>query len=156
MRGMSVKTRQLLGIPKKKTRKPMEKRYVHNRKTYAQTLPPFCVPALAFFFFFLIPFLILALLSFSLPSSLKELFFFFHPIYYHRTTSTTTLLALPPNSNSDPGSHIGLPSPPSPLRYNNASIFIASRFRHFLPSSTRVELYLPTLLGALSSCSCKT
>ena len=49
--------------------------------------------------------------------------------------------------------HIGGPPPPSPLRYNNAFTFIARRIQHFLPSSTRVDLYLPTLLGALSSLS---
>ena len=67
-----------------------------------------------------------------------------HPIYYPRTT-----LALPPTSNSDPGSHSGRSSSlPTSAR---AFIFIARRIQHFLPSSTRVELYLPTLLGALSS-----
>ena len=38
--------------------------------------------------------------------------FLFHPTYYPRTS-----LALPPSSNSDPGSHSGLFPPPSPLRY---------------------------------------
>ena len=46
--------------------------------------------------------------------------------------------------------HIAGSSPPSPLRFV-PSIFIARRFQLFLPSSTRVELCLPTL-GALSSC----
>ena len=33
------------------------------------------------------------------------------------------------------------------------TFFIARRVQHFLPSSTRVELYLPTLLGALGRLS---
>ena len=69
---------------------------------------------------FFIPFIILALLSPSLPSS-----------------------------NSDPGSHSG-PSFPLPTTVR-AFIFIARIVKHFVPSSTRVEWYLPTLLGALSS-----
>ena len=52
--------------------------------------------------------------------------FFPHPIYYPRTT-----LALPPSSNSDPGSHSGPSSPiPTTLR---AFIFIARRIQHFFP-----------------------
>ena len=43
------------------------------------------------------------------------------------------------------------PFPPSPLRFVPC-IFIAGRFQIFLPSSTRVELFLPTL-HALSSWS---
>ena len=70
--------------------------------------------------------------------------FFLHPIYYPRTN-----LALPPSSNSDPGSH-SRPSSSLPTSAR-AFIFIARRSQHFLPSSTRVELYLPTLPGALSS-----
>ena len=70
--------------------------------------------------------------------------FFFYPIYYPRTA----LLALPPSSNSDPGSHSG-PSYPL-LNTVRAFSFIVRMFQH-LPSSTRVELYLPTLLGALSN-----
>ena len=46
--------------------------------------------------------------------------------------------ALPSSSNSDPG-HIAGP-PPSPLRYV-LSFLIARRTQHFLPSSTRVELW---------------
>ena len=65
-------------------------------------------------------------------------------MHYPRTT-----LALPPSSNSDPGSHSG-PSFPLPTTVR-AFIFIARRIQHFLPSSTRVELYLPTLLDTLSS-----
>ena len=72
-------------------------------------------------------------------------FFFLHPtVYYPRTT-----LALPPSSNSDPGSHSGPTSSLPTLA--RAFIFIARRSQYFLPSSTRVEVYLPTLLGALSS-----
>ena len=48
-----------------------------------------------------------------------------------------TILALPPSSNSDPGSHSG-PSSPLPTTVH-AFIFIARRSQHFLPSSTRVE-----------------
>ena len=71
-------------------------------------------------------------------------FFFLYPVYYPRNS-----LALPPSSNSDLGSHSGCSSSlPTSAR---AFIFIARRTQHFLPSSTRVELYLLTLLGALSS-----
>ena len=69
--------------------------------------------------------------------------FFLHPIYCPRTT-----LVLPP-SYSDPGSHSG-PSSPLPTSAR-VFIFIARKSQHFLPSSTRVEMYIPTLLGALSS-----
>ena len=72
-------------------------------------------------FFFFIPFIFLALLSCSLPSM---------------------------SSNSDPGSHIG-PSFPLPTT-SRAFTFIATS-QNFLHSLTGVELYLPTLLGALSS-----
>ena len=72
--------------------------------------------------------------------------FLHHPIYYPCTT-----FAIPLSSNSDPGSHRGPFSPlPTTVR---AFIFIAGRFQHFIPSSTRVELGLPTLLGALRSLS---
>ena len=47
--------------------------------------------------------------------------------------------------------HIAGSPPPSPLRYV-LSFFIARRTQHFLPSLTRVELCVPMLLGALSSC----
>ena len=67
--------------------------------------------------------------------------FFLHPIYHPRT-----ILALPPSSNSDPGSHSG-PSSSLPTSAR-AYIFTARRIEHFLPSSTRVEFYLA---GALSS-----
>ena len=71
-------------------------------------------------------------------------FIFFHPIYYPRLT-----FELPPSSNSDPGSHSG---PSSPLSTTvRAFMCFARRTQHFLPSSTCVELCLPTLLGALNS-----
>ena len=81
----------------------------------------------------------------TIPRKIKPfLTHVFHPIYYPRTT-----LALPPRSNSDPGSGSGLFSPlPTTVR---TLIFIARIILHFLPSSARVELYLPTLLSALSS-----
>ena len=66
-------------------------------------------------------------------------FFFLHPVYFPRTT-----LALPPSSTSDPGSQSG-PSSPLPTTVR-AFVFIARRIQLFLPSSTRVELCLPTLL----------
>ena len=59
--------------------------------------------------------------------------------------------SLPPSRNSDPGSHSRLFCPPPPLRFVPC-IFIARRFQLFIPSSTHVELCLPTL-GALSSSS---
>ena len=63
------------------------------------------------------------------------------------------LFSLPPinSRNSDPGSHSRLFSPPYLLRFVPC-IFIARKFQLFLPSSTRVELCLPTL-GGLSSSS---
>ena len=78
-------------------------------------------------------------------TSIRGAFSFFLPrsIYYPRTT-----LALSPSSNSDPGSHSG-PSSPLPTTVR-AFIYVARRIRHFLSSSTRVELYLPTLLGVLA------
>ena len=54
---------------------------------------------------------------------------------------------LPPSRNSDPGSHSRLFSHPSPLRFVPC-IFIARRIQHFLPSSTRVEVCLPTVQWA--------
>ena len=65
---------------------------------------------------------------------------------------SSPLYSLPPSRNSDPGSHSirsRLFPPPYPLRFVPC-IFIGKRFQLFLPSSTRVELCLPTL-GALSS-----
>ena len=73
------------------------------------------------YFGLVIPFIILALLSYSLP--------------------VVTQIR----------GHIAGPSPPSPLRTVRSFIFIARKIQHFLPWSTRVELYLPTLLGALSA-----
>ena len=59
------------------------------------------------------------------------------------------LFSLPPSRNSDPGSHGRLFSPPT--HYDSClAFFIARRFQLFLPSSTRVELCLPTL-AALSA-----
>ena len=60
----------------------------------------------------------------------------FYPIYYPRGT-----LALPPSSNSDPGSHSG-PSFPLPTTVR-AFIFIAKIIQRFLSSSTRVEFCVP-------------
>ena len=72
-----------------------------------------------------------------------NIFVFCSSIYYPRTT-----LALLPSNNSDPGSHSGPSSSLStPVRAFN---FIARRSRYFLPSSTRVEMYLPKQLGALN------
>ena len=72
-----------------------------------------------------------------------SLLFFFHPIYYLRPS-----FSLPPSGNSDRGSHSRLFSPPT--HYGSClAFFIARRFQLFLPSSTRVELCLPTL-GALN------
>ena len=62
---------------------------------------------------------------------------------------SSPLYSLPPSRNSDPGSHSRLFSPPT--HYGSCLAFvIATRFQLFLPSSTRVELCLPTL-GALIS-----
>ena len=66
-----------------------------------------------------------------------------------QTKPHNTTFALPPSSNSDPGSDSG-PSSPLPTTVR-AFILIARRIPCFLPSSTRLELYLHTLLGALSS-----
>ena len=61
---------------------------------------------------------------------------------------SSPFFSLPPSRNSDPGPHSRLVSPlPATVR---ALHFIARRFQLVLPSSTRVELCLPTL-GALSS-----
>ena len=67
-----------------------------------------------------------------------------HPIYYPRTT-----LVPPLSSNSNPGSH-GVPFSPLPITVR-VFMFIARIIQHFLPSWTRVKLYLLTLLGAHSS-----
>ena len=76
--------------------------------------------AYIYIYIFCIPFVILALLSPSLPT----------------VTQIRGDIAGPP--------------PPLPTTVR-AFIFIASRIQHFLLRSTLVELYLPTLLGALSS-----
>ena len=89
--------------------------------------PDGCIPVVdlgpvsTFFFFFFIPFIFLVLLSRSLPVVAQT------------------------------RGHIAGPPLASPLRYNNALIFIARRIQHFLPSSTRVESCLPSLLGVLST-----
>ena len=85
--------------------------------------------------------------------------FFFRPIYYLRTILSPSLPVL----TQIRGHIAGRPSP-SPLRYV-PSFFLARRIQHFLPSSTRVELYyclltvasdlwlpscLPVLLWALT------
>ena len=72
---------------------------------------------------FPIPCIIFALLFFSLP-----------PIY---------------SRNPDPGSHSRLFSPP-PGYGSCLALLSRQEFSSFLPSSTRVELCLPTLLGARS------
>ena len=71
-------------------------------------------------------------------ASLSSHCIFFLPIYYTRTT-----LALPPSSNSDPGSQSGSSSPfPTSAR---AFIFIARRIQLFLfPSSTGSHRNVPT------------
>ena len=54
------------------------------------------------------------------------------------------LFSLLPSRISDPGSHSRLFFPPAPYG-SGLAFFIARRFQLFLPSSTRVELCLPTL-----------
>ena len=71
-------------------------------------------------------------------------------IFSCRLLSSPIFFSLPLRRNSDPGLHSRLFSPPEPLRFVPC-IVIARRFQLFLPSSTRVELCLPTL-GALSNC----
>ena len=74
-------------------------------------------------------------------------FFFIIPsISYVRTFSFSFSL---PRRNSYPGSLRRLSSPlPTKVR---AFILVARRLQAFFHSSTRIELRLPTLLGALSS-----
>ena len=69
-----------------------------------------------------------------------------HSIYYPRTCSFSFSL---PKRNSDSGSLRRL-FPPSPLRYVLSCLSREIRLQPFVPSSTRIELRLPTLLGALS------
>ena len=71
-------------------------------------------------------------------------FFFFIPFIVFALLSL--LLPVVPQIRG----HIAGPPPPSPLRYV-PSFFMARVIHLHPPSSTRVELYLPTLLGALSS-----
>ena len=69
------------------------------------------------------------------------IFFFLRPIYYLRTT-----LALLPSSNSIRSHIAGLLPPPNSAR---TCLHFLSREEvsiYFVPSSIRVELYLPTLL----------
>ena len=47
--------------------------------------------------------------------------------------------------------HVAGPPLPSSLRYNNAFLLMARIIQRSLPSPTRVELCLPTLLSVLSS-----
>ena len=70
-----------------------------------------------------------------------------HSIYYPRSTSIRSR-SLPVATQIR--GHIASPPPPSLPTKVRAFIFIARRIQHRLPLSTRVELYLPTLLGALS------
>ena len=69
---------------------------------------------------------------------------FLHPMHYPRTT-----LALPLSSSSDPGSHGG-PSSPLPTTVR-AFIFYREKISALSSLATRVEVYIPTLLGALST-----
>ena len=71
----------------------------------------------------------------------SSIFFLHHHIYYPRTT-----LALPPSSNSDPGSHSG-PSSSIPTTVRDF-VFVARTLQHFLPPSTRVEMLIYTVKGA--------
>ena len=82
-------------------------------------------------------------------NSAAPLFFFFFtiPAYYPRTIILSRSLQVAAEIRG----HIAGSPPPSPIRTVRAYIFIARRIQHFLPSSTRLEMYLPTLLGALSS-----
>ena len=71
---------------------------------------------------------------------------YIHSIY-HRNVNAN--LALLPGSIPNLRSHSGPGCPLSTTK--RALISIARKTRHFLPSSTRVEFYLPTtLIGALS------
>ena len=72
----------------------------------------------SFFFLFSIPFIILALFSPSLP-------------VLTQIRDPRTILALPPSTNSDPGSHSG---PFSPLSITvHAFVLITRRIQHFFP-----------------------
>ena len=77
-----------------------------------------------------------------------HLFILLHPFYYPRTT-----LALSPVVTQIRG-HIADPPLPSPPGIITPSFYRSRRVEHFVPSSTRVELYQPMLLlGDLSSWS---
>ena len=83
-------------------------------------------------------------------TSWSKRFLFYLFLFFPIPVSIFALLfSLPPSRNSDPGSHRRLFIPRYPLRFV-PYIFIAIIFQLFLPSSTRVELCLPTL-GALSN-----
>ena len=60
--------------------------------------------------------------------------FFLHPIYF------LALLSLSLPVVTQIRGHIAGPPPPFPLRYNNTFVFIARMIKHFLPSTTRVEI----------------
>ena len=72
------------------------------------------------------------------------IYFYFSTPFIILPLPRTLALLLLPSSNSDPGPHSG-PFSPLPTTVHS-SIFIARRLEHFLPSSTRVELYLPEVL----------
>ena len=76
-------------------------------------------------------------------------FFFFFLLI---PSFSSALFSFPPSRKSDTGSHSRLFSPPP--RYGSCLAFLSREdfIQPFLPSSTRVELRLPTL-GALSSWS---
>ena len=71
-------------------------------------------------------------------------------VFFLSHSLSSPFYSLPPSRNSDPGSHSRLFFPHPPRYGSCLAFFIAIRFQLFLPSSTRVELCLPTL-GALSS-----
>ena len=77
-----------------------------------------------------------------LPGSVESTGLFWAGVFLSDLMSSPFFLSLVPSRNSDPGSHSRLFCP--------LAFFFARRFQLFLPSSTRVEVYLPTL-GALSS-----
>ena len=77
------------------------------------------------------------------------LLFYFFPFFSIPFMIFALLFALPPSRNSDPGSHSRLFSPPTHYG-SRLAFFFREKIFALLPSSTRVELCLPTL-GALSS-----
>ena len=73
-------------------------------------------------------------------------FFFFFSSHLQQCFFPLTSPELSPFYSSNPGSHSGHFSPvPATVR---ASIFVARIVQYFLPSSTRVERCVNTLLGA--------